>query len=47
MWVVELNIAGYTIRRRAMKRRHLLKVPAPALPIPHRAPVPAVGTSAR
>ncbi len=24
MWVVELNIAGITIRRRARKRRHLL-----------------------
>ncbi len=24
MWVVELNIAGVTIRRRARKRRHLL-----------------------
>lgn len=28
LWVVELNIAGYRIRRRAAKRRHLLRVPA-------------------
>lgn len=28
MWVVELNIAGCRIRRRAAKRRNLLWVPA-------------------
>lgn len=29
MWVVELNIAGCTIRRRAAKRRHLFAAPLP------------------
>ena len=28
LWVVELNIAGYRIRRRAAKRRNLFGVPA-------------------
>lgn len=29
-WVVELKIAGCTIRRRAARRRHLLGLPARA-----------------
>ena len=31
MWLVELNIAGYTIQRRAQRRRRLLGLPAPVL----------------
>lgn len=33
MWVVELNIAGITVRRRARKRRHLL---GPGLMVPRK-----------
>ena len=34
MWAVEMNIAGFRIRRRAQKRRHLLSVDPMALTSP-------------
>jgi hypothetical protein len=34
MWVVEMNIAGFRIRRRLQRRRHLLGVNPTALASP-------------
>ncbi|MCB0930337.1 MAG: hypothetical protein KDB71_00360 [Mycobacterium sp.] len=42
IWIVELNVAGCTVRRRTAKRRYLLRAP---LPVPRQLAARLTGTT--